>query len=333
MVSLKRYLNRTGEEVVLRQAVSLLLEKFASAAVVADERDFQAFRSDIEQLRAHADSDIAADGLLVDIGSATQALETYNRGITRFLHRQSAEMQSIVGMMTETVLKIGGEHTRSARRLQEIGDRMEGAGNVKDLVAMKSLLGDCLSSFRDETLRQKAEAENLIGDLRREIEATRERTGADTRDLDPATELPTRDACLRAMHGAVAGGKRSYVATMVVNRVQSINARFGHRAGDRVLHGFGEFVEQQLAPSDRLFRWTGPAVVALLERTEPLEDVRRQIRKMLEAHLDQTFEIEGRSVMIPVSAAWSVFPLITTVSTAERQINTFIASQHSHDFV
>jgi GGDEF domain-containing protein len=325
MISLKRYLNRDEDEAVLRQIVSSFFDTIGSTAVVAGVQEHQSFQSEIDGLRKRASLNGEREVLVSAIGAASQTLEKYNQGITRFLGEQGRELQSIVAMMTETIVKIGGVTSRSSQRLSEIGARIESAGSAKDLAAIKANLAECLAHFREETLRQKAEAGKLIDTLQREIEMSRERAaGLDLRDLDPATELPRQEACLKAMQSA-ADGRSAYAAIIVVNRLQAINARFGHRTGDRILFSFGKFIAARLGPGDTLFRWNGPAVVALLETSESREEVRRRITRILNARIEETFESEARSVLI--TPAWSVFPLITAISAVEAQIHAFVASQ------
>ena len=73
-------------------------------------------------------------------------------------------------------------------------------------------------------------------------------------------------------------------------------------------------------------------MVALIERSETLDRVRDQIRRIMEMRLDENLELGERAVLIPVSSAWSVFQLIA-MATAERQIQAFIASQGNREFV
>jgi GGDEF domain-containing protein len=331
MVSLKEYLNRTDPQVTLRQVVSSLLEKIGFSAVAIDRGEYEAFRADIERIREGVVPGIAPAALIVIADSAAQVLESYNGAVTRLFQKQGHEMQGIIKMMAETVVLVSGESTRSAQRLREIGDEFERSNAITDLQALRGHLSECLRGFREEARNQKTKAECLIAGLREQIVqgAVPANEGSDS--LDPATGLPGKDACMRAMQDPVAIGKRRYVVTMAVNRIQSINARFGHKAGDRILGVFAKFLAQQLVPADRLFRWTGPAIVVLPERSETLDRVRDQIRRIMEIRLNENLELGERAVLIPVSAAWSVFQL-AAVSDAERQIQTFIASQGSREF-
>ncbi len=328
MISLKRFLNVNEEEVALRKIVSLLLEKIGAEAADGEAARYQAFRGEIERIRERSSGDATSDALFLAAGSAIQAMESYNRHITATLRKQGGELHSIVSMITETVLKIGGENVLAARHLQEIGDQFERAGTLDDLTALKSHLRDCLHSFREETSRQKAEADTTIQSLQHELEHRRAGMGGTGGpDLDTVTDLPRAAAGLRATQDAIKSGKRRYAVAMVVNRVQSINARFGFAVGDRILRRFTKNLERQLMHGDLLFRWDGPTLLVLLDRTEPIEQVRSQFRRILDCPLQETFDVEGRSVMIPVSASWSAFPLLPPLSNVTRQIQAFTASQ------
>src|SRR5450432_4236861 len=117
--TLKRHLDRNdSEEVALRQVVALLLGAIEGSAVNASELECAAFREDIDRIRNQMSHEAAPDTLLLAAGSATQAIEAYNKGITRLLQKQGKQLQSIVNMMAETAVTVGGQHLRSAQRLQ-----------------------------------------------------------------------------------------------------------------------------------------------------------------------------------------------------------------------
>jgi GGDEF domain-containing protein len=315
MVSLKRFLYASEQEAALAKVVTLLLEKIGAGAVEGDRAAYDAFRAEMEHIGARASHDATPESLFVTAGSAVQAMENYNRQISTFLRKQ------------------GGENMRSAQRLLEIGDKFERVRAIEDIQTLKSSLGECLHTFREEAQRQKAESEETIQSLQKAVERHEPAGSGGFEDLDPATRLPRQAAGLQAMQEAIQAGKRRYVVAMVVNRMQSVNARFGFHVGDRILRAFKENVEKQLSRADQLFRWEGPAIVVLLDRTDPIEQVRAQIRRILDGRLEEHFDVEGRAVMIPISAAWSAFHLMPPLANAIKQIQAFIASQGSRDYV
>lgn len=327
IASIKRYLGAAGSEETLRQVISLLVDKLGESAVDAEPDESSDFRMDIRAIREALTLDLPQENLLILVQSATQALETYNGRITRRIANQTANYQTIIKLLQNTLVKTAGENAETVQNLARIGEDLERGNGFKDLQSLKLELSKCLSSLRDEVERARAGRQSVIEKLQIEIESYRELDESlPQRKLDAATGLARQSACIEAIQEAIDIGTRHYAVVMVVNRVQPVNARFGREAGDRMLSRFKEYVETQLRASDQLFRWTGPAVVAILERPETFDHVCATVRHMLDSSIDANYEVNGRSVLIPVSAAWSVIMLTATPEAIARQIQTFIAS-------
>jgi GGDEF domain-containing protein len=331
VLSLKSFLNASESEVALRKVVSLLVEKIGSTAVKADGDEHADFSIEMNDLRDRLGGEASSENLLIMAGSAVQTMENYNLRISTLIRKQAAELQAVIAMVTETALKIGGEATRSAQRLQEIGNHFEKAGSLDDLKTLKEHLGECLSSFREEVDRQKRESDSAIRSLQRQVGQTAGEIplpGAAAGDApDPTTGLPCKPIALQAMQVAAETGMRLYVVAMVVKGVQSVNTRFGFEVGDRMLRTFKDNLERHLSQKDRLFRWEGPALVALMDRPEPVGQVRGQIRRILDGRLEQNFTVDGRSVLIPIHADFLIFPLMPPMSQAVRQIQKFVGGR------
>src|SRR5579872_6019593 len=221
MISLKRYLSREGDESALSQMVATLLERIGSGAIVGDRSEYEAFQAEIESLLERVGPEASPEMLILNTGFATQALETYNKTVSRFLRQKSRTMHSIVKLMTESVVGICGEHAASSGPLRELVDRLEKASDPEELEALKGSLGECLELARDEALGQKQQADTLIQALREEIErGPAPQRPYEPADFDAATGLPMKDSAMKAMSQPIGGGKRRYAVVMVVNRIQ-----------------------------------------------------------------------------------------------------------------
>jgi GGDEF domain-containing protein len=328
VLSLKNFLNASECELALRKVVSLLTEKIGSSAAKGDSGEHADFCAEMNDLRDRLAAELSSENLFIMAGSAVQTMENYNLRISALIRKQAAELQSVVAMVTETALKIGGDATRSAQRLQEIGNHFEKAGSLDDLKSLKSHLGDCLNSFRVEVERQKRESDSAIQSLQRQVGQTAaEIVVASNGPPDPITGLPCKPAALQAMQAAAESGMRLYVVAMVVKGVQSVNTRFGSEVGDRMLRTFKDNLERHLSRKDKLFRWEGPALVVLIDRPEPVGQVRTQIRRILDGRLEQNFTVDGRSVLIPIHADFLIFPLMPPMAQAVRQVQKFVGGQ------
>jgi GGDEF domain-containing protein len=331
MVSLKHFLNLSQKELAFRSVVSLLLAKIGSGVVRSDAAGYDTFLAEMSRIQERASTESTPEALFAVAGSAGQAMDNYNCQVTALMGKQASALRSIVSMITETAIQIGGENARSSERLQEIGQKFERADEIDDLGTLKSHLRDCLHTLRDEAERRKTESDEAIRSLQQEIVRRAEQSSTVLEDLDIVTSLPLLAAGLRAMQGPVKSDKRRYVAVMVVDRIKLLNLRFGIDAGNSVLRVFKESLEQKLIHGDQLFRWNGPTIVALLDRTESVEQVRVQIRRLLGTRIEETLEVEQRSVLISISASWSVFPLMSPIADVTKQIQAFIASQGGGD--
>jgi GGDEF domain-containing protein len=105
-----------------------------------------------------------------------------------------------------------------------------------------------------------------------------------------------------------------------------VNVRFGRQAGDDLLAFYAVHLGRSMTRRDRLFRWTGPAFVALVEREENATQVREEISRYANRRLSRTVTVGARSVLLPVGASWTILAGHdgTSVQSLVRQIETFI---------
>ena len=347
MISLKRYLssNTTETEETLRQLIALFVRKIGESAVVVDQHELEAFRDEIRRVQEALTSDLPMENMLIVTGSATQALETYNKRVMRTIGNQGNDVQAILKLLQDHLGKMTGANNHSIESLGKVGEELERFKGFKDLQPLKLHLTQCLSGLRTEIEREKSASKELIERLQIDIEGFREsdraRSHPDRAQLkpdreqpasDPATGLQRQGECIAAIQAAIDKGTRHYAVVMVVSRVQPINARFGRAAGDLMLLRFKEMMEIRIVAPDRLFRWSGPAMVAILERPQPLTIIRLVVKRLVDVRTEETFQFGDRAVLVPISATWCVFPLEATPAATEKQIHAFIASQGNRDF-
>ena len=318
-----------------RRIISLFLQGIALHAVEGDKSDHDRFRADIEEFGKQITPDTPMSELLVVVGAALRAMEDYNRRTSKVIHRQNSELQNMVSMLTRTVITIGSSGESSVQKLQDIEKSIERVRMLEDMQLLKVRLGECLEAVREEALRQKTEGQSTLENLKKEVEDSRSRVGsvAAAVELDAATGLPSKKEALRAIQAAVQLPSNKFLVIAVVSRVQAVNARFGYAIGDRVLSTFAEYFKGNLSARDQVFRWHGPAVIALLEREDRLEKIRTEIRRFADVKLEKTAEVGNRTVLLPISASWSIFAMAPPVEDLLKKMEAFTAAQVPRDFV
>lgn len=335
MVSIKRYLNlSTLEAEKPGTALALVLERLGDSVITWDPQEAENFRDDLATITGGLSPALPQKEMLVVAEAAMQATETYNRRIAQTIEKQYRDFQTIIKMLRDSIVKMAGENIESVQCLDRIDEELDRGPGFKDLQSLRMHLGACLPGLRKDVERDQLASKALIERLQIEMESAvspAERLAR--RRTDAVTGLPGQKECVEAIGEAIARGTRHYAIVMVVNRVEAISARFGKEAGNWMLSRFREFVESQFEATDLLFRWCGPAIVALVERAQPFDQMRAFVKRVFETPISETIDVNGRSVFVPISAAWSIFTISATPETTEKLIQKFVAGQGCRDVV
>jgi GGDEF domain-containing protein len=329
LTTLKSYLTGTAEEGMFRRVISLLLQGISLHAVEGDRSDYDRFRNDLDQIQTSLGKAASGEELLVAAGATNHALADYGQRTTRFIRQQGAVLHNMISMLTQTMVSIGAGSETSAEHLQAIEKELARAVVIEDVQTLKVRLAECLKNLREEVVRQKSQAQTQARQIEQHVEHARDCIQDPPEvdgDIDSTTGLRTRSAAKSAFHSALQTPGRKYVVAAVVNRIQSVNRRFGYAVGDQLLKTVSDLFGGTLAKTDRLFRWRGPALVALLEREEPIGVVQAEIRRMSAKRIEGVLEV-GEGVLLPVSASWLVLPLNASAGDMAKAIENFIASQ------
>jgi len=315
LLSVKRFLTQLEEEAAYRRAISILLEGVATHALNLDRDACRNFGERIGEIRRALASETTVEALLADAGAAVEAIGDYARETNRLIETQGAEMRNMIAMFTGTPTGAG--------------DGLQAAAPVQDAFTLKPHPREEPVEIREDAKRENAEPGPMVQTVHREVS----RPPESSRGLivDPVTELPCEAAAQAQFLAAIRNGEQKHVAVFVLGSAQRINLRFGRAAGDEVIRALKQYLAGRLESGDRMYRWPGPAIVALLSTTEPFDRVRARMKRFLEKPIERTLDINGRSVLIPLSVAWSVFALSLPLAVPNRQIHDFIAGQGYRD--
>jgi diguanylate cyclase (GGDEF)-like protein len=227
------------------------------------------------------------------------------------LKQQAAELRATVAGMTQTIAFLGESSQMSVTQLQTLEKKLRRVSGVEDTRQVMVQINACVELVRAEMVRVQSESKARIASLQAEIA----RLSAKAPQLptagsnDQVTGLPLRELAEEAITAKILSGRESVAALFVVDRVASINGRFGRLAGDEVLIAAARHIAQRLTGVS-LFRWTGPAFVAVLEQTGNLASSEEQIRQAGAMRLQKSIEAANRSAMLMVTCSVQIHKLV-----------------------
>lgn len=331
MISLKRYLEaeRTEELARVRARVNhLLLEAIRLHAVEADPSDLERFQAEVAELDRRLETAPHPEDALIVAGEAIKALEAYNHRAGRLIRAQVIELRQMVAVLTAGLERLAAGNERSIANLRDIGRRVERVTSIEDIRLLKARLSECVRELEQEAVRHREESARLISHLKTEVGRL---SGAADRELrfDPVTGLPGRPEAERAIEAACAEGRHAYAVVFVLERLALVNKRFGYAAGDQLLRALAARLRSFVRPGEAIFRWSGPAFVALLEREASEAVLEREVRHFASQRQEEFIEAQGRDGLLPLAASWAVVPIFrcATGELVASKIDRFVASE------
>ena len=333
MISLKSYLLGDADrdlESSYQRMIDLFLQAISLHAVEGDKAEHQRFQSEIGTLSDRLIPTLSISERFVVVGEVLRSLAEYNRQTGKFLHIQTAELQKMITMLTQTVIAVGANSESSIASLRDVEKALEQAQVVEDIHVVKAQLGEVLKSVRVEAQRQKQDGKAALETVQHELAKSQHRLISAAQDLDPVTGLPGKVEAGSQLQEAVSSPEPKFLLLAVVNRLQPVIARFGDAIGDQVLAVAAEHVLTALPSGDKLYRWEGPVLMAVLNRTAAIESVRAEVRRFAEKKLEKSFLTGSRSVVLPISTTWAIFPILPPLEALLRKVEIFTAVQKSH---
>ncbi len=293
---------------ILLQGISLHGFNYDPLAAVSFENSVRKLRMEFEEA-----SDEAAAMLIA--GNAIRLMEDYNRTAERHLAARQNEMEAVLAMLSEALLEASRATPEFLIRLKEIERDISLSTRPDSVAAARSRLAQCLSD-----LRVASAADGPFQHSGQTFGET---------DTDPVTGLPNV-AFATAAIGKIWNRRMDYYAvTFAVERLETVNLRFGFQAGDQMLRRLSEHIARQLISSDQLFRWRGPCLMMLVERRLPETLVAAEISRITPVRLESAIAVRDREVMVPISAAWHLVPLsgVNSLDELARKLNEFAGSR------
>jgi GGDEF domain-containing protein len=299
------------------------------------DQPLQVLQRRLQETNAAGKDDPGGARVVIDAGSLARAIDRYT---TQAQRRVDTRTELLLGWFLALMDHLEKVHAgaRDFAQLAQIRKCFD-AGYPEEPEQVQELLAGCLSSLKRDFVEKQEAAETLAAALRDRVKlleqspsttavpALAEGSRLAAPVVDPCTGLPAKaeaDAALRR----AAGGAQIYAAVFYVERISLINARFGEDLGNEIILFCSQHIASCLTrPNDLLFRWMGPAFVAILEREEGPLAVAREVRVVSARPLSRFFETPSRTVYLPIRLSAETIPMANqTYAAAADQIRNFI---------
>jgi GGDEF domain-containing protein len=144
---------------------------------------------------------------------------------------------------------------------------------------------------------------------------------------EPANGLSDRSGAEQEIAAKIASNQDCVCGLFIVNRLSSINARFGRAVGDEVMLLTAERLGQHLPAGVAVFRWSESALVALVEVDPNIAEVTRRFARAASMNLEKNIETEHRFVLVPITLAFTLKRLSGTCSPPDifQELDRFVS--------
>lgn len=191
--------------------------------------------------------DIEMLGVHLDANKPDKVVKQRAEGLVA---RTQIQVEGFEDMMTAMRAETAGFGRDLAASAEAISSATVGTDESMVIGEVSRLTGSMLRRVRSAEARLES-ATREASELRKKLEEAR-----DNARRDPLTELPNRRAFEEAYAAQAASGAPLCIAICDVDHFKSVNDRFGHAVGDRVLKAIGEALTQS-CPGQLVARYGG----------------------------------------------------------------------------
>jgi GGDEF domain-containing protein len=314
------------------QHLQILIRGIALHAIEGDPGDLHFLRQRMSGIADTLNDESSPDDLLVGIGKTLRALEEYNRKSAIIFKGQVEELRGMLSTMTGTVMFITSSSEASVKQLSVIEAKLQRATTLEDVRRVKEYMSDCLTLVRSESQRLQTEARTKVNGLKSDVErlSSRLHAASGEESLDPVTGLPGRFNAEEAIAAKIAAGKDFVIALFTLDRIISINGRFGRQVGDEIMVNGAQMLAQKLTGT-KLYRWSGPAFAAVFDPSVSVTAAESRAQQAASQRLEKNIETDDRTVLIVVTCSCHLQRISGTMlpDSVFKRMDTFIATRSS----
>jgi len=297
----------SGDPIALIEQLQMLIRGIALHSIDSQTEEFADLRHNMAEIADSLHRESSPDDLLAAISKTLRLTEGYNRHAEAIFKGEVEELRGMLATMTETLQFIVGSSETSVKQLALMETQLQRANSLEDLRQLKTYVGACLSLVRRESHRLQTETRERLVALNKDVErlSVRLKAASVEESQDPVTGLPGRAAAEQAIEDKMAAGKTFATALFVMDRLRSINEKFGQPVGDEIVMSCAHLLAKKLSGAT-LYRWTGPGFLAIFDPSVNFAEAESRARKAGAQQLEKNIDADNRVLLMLVGFSCNI---------------------------
>ena len=306
----------------------MLIRGIALHAIEGDPEEFSKLQQQMSEIARSLTDDSSPDDLMKAIVKTLRAIEEYNTKAAHLFKSQIEELRGMVTAMTETLQFILSSSETSVKQLGFVESQLQRAKDLDDLRQLKTFTTSCLTLVKRESTRLQVETKEKVSALKQDVErlSTRLKTAVVEQSVDPVTGLPGRAAAEQVIEEKISKGKSFIVSLFLMDRLATINGRYGQDVGDDFVMSCAQMLAKRLSGAT-LYRWSGPAFLSVFDPLVMAAEAESRARQAAAQQLQKNIDAEGRTLMVVVAVTCHIQPISAQTNAGElfMRLDAFMA--------
>jgi diguanylate cyclase len=306
MISIKRFIERAGEEVLEATLDSYrsVLSAMGESGVQACPQVGHTLRQNLLALQAALSADPTPD-LVERTGQKVQAeIAQWGCGAADYFKQRSGEVKELMMILARAAELTGERDQRYSRQFQEFTGRLQGMADLHDLVLIRDSLVKSATDLRACAEAMAEESQKSVDRLRADVKVYQARLDDAERlaGQDPLTGLDNRRRVESAIEQRIARKQPFSVLLLDLNGFKQLNDSCGHMAADELLKQFSAELKSGFRHTDAVGRFGGDEFIVVLDGG--LQDANMHIERICRwVFGDYTARVGDANRKIALSAA------------------------------